>query len=64
MIFRQLFDPESSGYTYLLAAGAGGEALLIDPVLARVESSTCSLLPRPGAAARAERSTPTCTPTT
>jgi len=33
MIFRQLFDRESSTYTYLLAARSGGEALLIDPVL-------------------------------
>jgi sulfur dioxygenase len=36
MIFRQLFDKESSTYTYLLAARAGGEALLIDPVLEQV----------------------------
>lgn len=33
MVFRQLFDPVSSTYTYLLAARPGGEALLIDPVL-------------------------------
>lgn len=33
MIFRQLFDHVSSTYTYLLASRAGGEALLIDPVL-------------------------------
>ena len=33
MIFRQLFDKESSTYTYLMASRAGGEALLIDPVL-------------------------------
>lgn len=33
MIFRQLFDNTSSTYTYLLAERAGGEALLIDPVL-------------------------------
>ncbi len=33
MIFRQLFDRESSTYTYLLAESHGGEALLIDPVL-------------------------------
>lgn len=33
MIFRQLFDQVSSTYTYLLASRAGGEALLIDPVL-------------------------------
>lgn len=32
MIFRQLFDYESSTYTYLLASRKGGEAILIDPV--------------------------------
>jgi sulfur dioxygenase len=32
MIFRQLFDRESSTYTYVLASREGGEALLIDPV--------------------------------
>jgi len=32
MIFRQLFERESSTYTYLIAARSGGEALLIDPV--------------------------------
>jgi sulfur dioxygenase len=32
MIFRQLFDPQSSTYTYLLADGDAGEAVLIDPV--------------------------------
>lgn len=32
MIFRQLFDPASSTYTYLLADEASREALLIDPV--------------------------------
>jgi sulfur dioxygenase len=32
MIFRQLFDPQSSTYTYLLAESATREALLIDPV--------------------------------
>ncbi len=32
MIFRQLFDPQSSTYTYLLADPATREALLIDPV--------------------------------
>ncbi|MEO6022506.1 MAG: MBL fold metallo-hydrolase [Burkholderiales bacterium] len=37
MIFRQLFDQDSGTYTYLLAARAGGEALLIDPVLERVD---------------------------
>jgi len=37
MIFRQIFDVESSTYTYLLASRRGGEALIIDPVLDRVE---------------------------
>ncbi|MFM1988237.1 MAG: hypothetical protein RJA99_1194 [Pseudomonadota bacterium] len=32
LIFRQLFDPTSSTYTYLLADRRSGEALLIDPV--------------------------------
>src|SRR5437763_15838205 len=32
MIFRQLYDPQSSTYTYLVADGASREALLIDPV--------------------------------
>ena len=32
MLFRQLFEAESSTYTYLLASRPGGEALLIDPV--------------------------------
>lgn len=32
MLFRQLFERESSTYTYLIAPHAGGEALLIDPV--------------------------------
>src|SRR3954466_6806033 len=32
MIFRQLFDPQSSTYTYLLADPGSREALVIDPV--------------------------------
>jgi len=32
-LFRQLFDPESSTYTYLLADDATHEAVLIDPVM-------------------------------
>ncbi len=32
LIFRQLFDPQSSTYTYLLADGASREAVLIDTV--------------------------------
>ena len=37
MLFRQLFDSTSGTYTYLLASRRGGEALIIDPVLERVE---------------------------
>src|SRR5690349_9037481 len=37
MIFRQLFDVESSTYTYLLGDPASGQAALIDPVLEQVE---------------------------
>ncbi len=37
MIFRQLFDSDSSTYTYLLASRRGAEALIIDPVLDRVD---------------------------
>lgn len=32
MIFRQLYDHQSSTYTYLLASRRGGEAVIIDPV--------------------------------
>jgi glyoxylase-like metal-dependent hydrolase (beta-lactamase superfamily II)/rhodanese-related sulfurtransferase len=37
MIFRQLFDSTSGTYTYLLASRRGGEALIIDPVLEKVD---------------------------
>jgi len=37
MLFRQLFDHESSTYTYLLADEATHEAALIDPVLEQAE---------------------------
>ncbi len=37
MIFRQLFESVSCTYTYLLASRRGGEALIIDPVLEKVE---------------------------
>jgi len=37
MIFRQLFDSTSGTYTYLLASRLGAEALIIDPVLERVD---------------------------
>ena len=37
MIFRQLFEPGSSTYTYLIACPQTGAAMLIDPVLETVE---------------------------
>ena len=37
MIFRQLFDSVSSTYSYVLASRRGGEALIIDPVLEKVD---------------------------
>ncbi len=37
MIFRQLFEPQSSAYTYLLGCEQSSEAALIDPVLETVE---------------------------
>jgi glyoxylase-like metal-dependent hydrolase (beta-lactamase superfamily II) len=36
MIFRQLFEPVSGTYSYVLASRRGGEALIIDPVLDQV----------------------------
>ncbi|MFL6736723.1 MAG: MBL fold metallo-hydrolase [Sphingomonas sp.] len=37
MLFRQLFEPQSSTYTYLIGCDGSGEAVLIDPVLETVE---------------------------
>ena len=36
LVFRQLFDPTSSTYTYLLGCSTSGEAVLIDPVFEQV----------------------------
>src|SRR5579864_3952472 len=36
LLFRQLFDPQSSTYTYLLGDREGGAAVLIDPVFEQV----------------------------
>jgi glyoxylase-like metal-dependent hydrolase (beta-lactamase superfamily II)/rhodanese-related sulfurtransferase len=43
MIFRQLFDSISGTYSYVLASRSGGEALIIDPVLEKVDRY-CQLL--------------------
>ena len=37
MIFKQLFEADSSTYTYLIGCRESGEAMLIDPVLDTVE---------------------------
>src|SRR6201988_2877556 len=37
MIFRPLFDSTSGTYTYLIASRHGGEALIIDPVIEKVD---------------------------
>ena len=46
ILFRQLFDQQSSTYTYLLADAASREAILIDPVFeqARRDSALLSEL--------------------
>jgi glyoxylase-like metal-dependent hydrolase (beta-lactamase superfamily II)/rhodanese-related sulfurtransferase len=43
MIFRQLFDSVSGTYSYILASRSGGEALILDPVLEKVDRY-CQLL--------------------
>jgi sulfur dioxygenase len=37
MLFHQLFDKNSSTYTYLIASAKGREALIIDPVLENID---------------------------
>jgi glyoxylase-like metal-dependent hydrolase (beta-lactamase superfamily II) len=37
MLFRQLFDPESSNYTYLIADRQAKDAILVDTVLEQVD---------------------------
>ena len=44
LIFRQLFDPQSSTYTYLLGDGRAKEAVLIDPVFEHAPRDAALLL--------------------
>ncbi len=37
MLFRQLFEPQSSAYTYLIGCEQSADAVLIDPVLETVD---------------------------
>ena len=43
MLLRQLLDPETSTWTYLLADPASGEAVLVDPVAEQQERDTTLL---------------------
>lgn len=43
MLFRQLFDPQSSTYTYLLADESAGTAVLIDPVFEQARRDSALL---------------------
>jgi sulfur dioxygenase len=43
MIFRQLYEPLSSTYTYLLGCADTGQALLIDPVISSMERDLAEL---------------------
>jgi len=43
MIFRQLFEPVSSTYTYLLGCKDTGQAVLIDPVISTMDRDLAEL---------------------
>ncbi len=43
MLFRQLFDPQSATYSYLLGDGSAREAVLIDPVYEQVRRDAALL---------------------
>ena len=43
MIFRQLFEPLSSTYTYLLGCEETGQAVLIDPVIVAIDRDWAEL---------------------
>ena len=43
LVFRQLFDPQSSTYTYLLGDRPSGQAVLIDPVFEQVRRDVALL---------------------
>ena len=43
MIFRQLFEPLSSTYTYLLGCETSGQAVLIDPVVNMIDRDLAAL---------------------
>ena len=45
MIFKQLFDSNSSTYTYIISSGKGREALIIDPVIENTKEYLSLLSP-------------------
>ena len=63
VIFRQLFDSASGTYSYLIASRRGGEALIIDPVLEKVDRYL-QLHATSWICAWSRRWTRTCMPTT
>ena len=62
MLFRQLFEPLSSTYTYLLGCEDTGQAVLIDPVVNAIDRDLDAV--HALGLTLASRSTPTSTPTT
>ena len=48
MIFKQVFDEKSSTYTYLIASSKGREALIIDPVIEKVNQYAVLMYTVPG----------------
>ncbi|MEP7208356.1 MAG: MBL fold metallo-hydrolase [Casimicrobiaceae bacterium] len=46
MLFQQLFEPESSTYTYLLGCEETGQAVLVDPVLETLERDLAAVKAR------------------
>ena len=63
LVFRQLFDPQSSTYTYLLGDARGGEAVLIDPVFEQARRDA-ALIARARPQAAVGRSRPMSMPIT
>jgi hypothetical protein len=55
MIFRQLFDAQSSTYTYLLADPASRHAVLIDPVFEQARRDAALVRARLGSPGRWKR---------
>jgi hypothetical protein len=57
LVFRQLLDPSSSTYSYLLGDSHSGEAVIIDPVFEQARRDT-ALLRELGATVTASSAAP------